>query len=590
MAEEITQIANSKLIPLNQVLMTDFTLQFSLAILIVGFIAIFWINRRVASWIEKKKISCTRPFATEFVKKVFLSLFAIALFVSIDVYIQIFELFDTQMAIDAANAYETLTPRETFAKILDTIVILIIGYTIVNLIPIILSINEAKKIEKQDYQEWIHRRGFLDDKQDLFHQLFQWSPPRHGPSEMSEEEFQEKIKTVEGRKYLENYYTPSGMPIGSFKQIKPKAFESWQKSEREKYEKYLEDCTSGNNSSAQVLRLGVFPKEVYTISQWRDQKRIASYDPIIPGARPPGWAERQSSEAPKSFKQIIPLFGMIGLLVGIAAWWEVDLVVLATASGGFAIGIGFALQETMQNYFAYLSIKKDKIFVEGDRIQLENGYVGIVGQITPRVTYVRDSLNESIAIIPTRQLIAATIINYSKDVKFIPAKVEVGASYLNDPEEVASVLIKVGSRAMKELKDTRGNHLIVQEKCPYREEQKPSCGCDKNIIVDIEQPIVRVTNFNSSSIDFAVRVFVRDYGSQFKVKSDMRIMIIKEFKKHNITIPWPIQTEYYGNLEKEIKELDETAPIRKQTFQEYGVGDLNSSDKSKTNKVSDDVD
>ena len=105
-----------------------------------------------------------------------------------------------------------------------------------------------------------------------------------------------------------------------------------------------------------------------------------------------------------------------------------------------------------------------------------------------------------------------------------------------------------------------------------------------------EQPIVRVTNFNSSSIDFAVRVFVRDYGSQFKVKSDMRIMIIKEFKKHNITIPWPIQTEYYGNLEKEIKELDETAPIRKQTFQEYGVGDLNSSDKSKTNKVSDDVD
>jgi len=62
--------------------------------------------------------------------------------------------------------------------------------------------------------------------------------------------------------------------------------------------------------------------------------------------------------------------------------------VLATASGGLAIGIGFALKETMQNYFAYLSIKKDKIFVEGDRIQLENGYVVIVGQITPRVTYV----------------------------------------------------------------------------------------------------------------------------------------------------------------------------------------------------------
>ena len=538
----------------------------------------------------KEKISCIKPFATEFVKKILLSLFAIALFISIGEYIQIFELFDTQMAIDAANAYETLTPRETFAKILDTIVILIIGYAVANLIPIILSVNEAKKIERQDFQEWMHRRGFSDDRQDLFHHLFKWSPPRHGPSEMPEEEYLEKMKTEDGRKYLENYYTSSGIPIGSFKQIKSNAFELWQKSEREKYEKYFEDCTSGNNPSGQVLRLGTFPNEVYTISQWRDQKRIADHDQIIAGARPPGWAERQSSEAPKSFRQIIPLIGMIGLLVGIAAWWEIDLVVLATASGGLAIGIGFALQETMQNYFAYLSIKKDKIFVEGDRILLENGYVGIVGQITPRVTYVRDSLNESIAIIPTRQLITATIVNYSKDIQFIPAKVEVGASYLNDPEEVASVLIKVGTRAMKDLKDTRGNHLIVQEKCPYREEQKPSCGCDKNILVDIEQPIVRVTNFNSSSIDFAIRVFVKDYGSQFKVKSDMRITIIKEFKKHNINIPWPIQTEYHGDLEKEIEELDETAHVRKQTFHEYGVGDLNSSDKSKTSKVSDDTD
>ncbi len=590
MVEEITQNATSKLIPLNQVLLNDLTLQLSIAVLVIGFITIFLINRRISSWIETKKISHTQPFTTEFVKKILLSLFVIALFVVMDAYIQIFELFDTQAAIDAANAYETLTPRETFAKILDTFVILVIGYAVVNLIPILLAKNEAKKIEKQDYQQWIHKRGFLDDKDDLFHQLFEWSPPKHGPSDMPEKEFQEKLKTPEGRHYLENYYNSQGMPIGSFKQIKPNAFDLWRKSEQEKYEKYFQDCISGNNHSGQVLRLGVFPKEIYTISQWRDQKRIANYEPIIPGARPPGWAERQESETPKSFKQIIPLSGMLALLIAIAAWWEVDLVVLATASGGLAIGIGFALQETMQNYFAYLSIKKDKIFVEGDRIKLENNYVGIVSRITPRVTYVRDALNESIAIIPTRQLIAATIINYSKDVKFIPAVVEVGASYLNDPEQVASVLIKVGVTAMRELMDARGNHLIVQEKCPYRDEQKPSCGCDKNILVELEQPIVRVTNFNSSSIDFTIRVFVRDYGAQFKVKSDMRIMIIKEFKKHNITIPWPIQTEYHGNLGKEIQEIERTDPVRKNTLSEYGVGDLHSSDKSKIRNASDDGD
>ena len=48
------------------------------------------------------------------------------------------------------------------------------------------------------------------------------------------------------------------------------------------------------------------------------------------------------------------------------SWWGVDLFVLATATGGLAIGVGLALQETLQNWFAYIMIRKEKIFVEGD--------------------------------------------------------------------------------------------------------------------------------------------------------------------------------------------------------------------------------
>ena len=577
MADEVANIAGSKLVPLSELLAKDATLQMSLIILVVGIVTIILVNRKISSLIDTRKISYARPHVTEFVKKIIFSLFAIALIVSISAYIQVFELFDSQVAIDAADANESLTPRETFAKILDTFVILIVGYTIANSIPLILSTGEARKMERHDYKEWIHLRGFSDDTQNLFHSFFEWSPPKHGPLEMPEEEYLEKLKTAEGRKFLENYYTSKGVPIGSFKQIKPKSFEAWKKSEQEKYEKYFDDCVSGNNETGQVLRTAAFPKEIYTISLWQEQKRISNFDPVIPGARPAGWAERQEQDSPKSFRQIIPLTVMLGIIIGIAAWWEVDLVVVATASGGLAIGIGFALQETMQNYFAYLSIKKDKIFVEGDRIKLENGYVGIVQMITPRVTYVRNGLNESVAIIPTRQLIAATVVNYSKDTTFVPAVIEVGTSYLNDPEEVTAVLMKVGLTAMSDITDVRGRHLIVQQRCPYRNQHKPSCGCDKNILVDLDQPRVRVTNFNSSSIDFSVWVFVRDYGSQFKVESDMRIMIIKEFKKHNITIPWPIQTEYRGDLDRELKELKNTEPIRKKTLEEYGVGDLNSS-------------
>ena len=53
---------------------------------------------------------------------------------------------------------------------------------------------------------------------------------------------------------------------------------------------------------------------------------------------------------------------------------------------------------------------------------------------TPRVTYIRDALHESIAVIPTRQLVNAQIVNYSKENKLVPAIVKVGVSYLNNPK------------------------------------------------------------------------------------------------------------------------------------------------------------
>ena len=148
------------------------------------------------------------------------------------------------------------------------------------------------------------------------------------------------------------------------------------------------------------------------------------------------------------------------LSLGVISWWGVDLIVLATATGGFAIGIGLALQETMQNWFAYIMIRKDKIVIEGDRVQLDTGYNGYIHKITSRVTYLRHAMNESYAIIPTRSLINAQIINYSKDFKMVPAIVDVGVSYLNDPKgKLQSILVKVGKRAMLEVVDAKGQTL-----------------------------------------------------------------------------------------------------------------------------------
>ncbi|MDH3204090.1 MAG: mechanosensitive ion channel, partial [Nitrosopumilus sp.] len=413
-----------------------------------------------------------------------------------------------------------------------------------------------------------------DDDHDFFHKLFKWVPPKNTPENISDEDFERNLKTEEGRKFLEEYRTTKGLPIGSYEQLIKEPFEEWKKSERKKYLNYFNNCISGNNQSGKKLRLGQEIEEIYPIDTWREEKRLGGFDPIIIGGKPPGHAARKRKNLPKSVTQILPLGIFVAVIIGVVSWWGIDLIVLATATGGLAIGIGLALQETMQNYFAYILIRKDKIFAEGERVKLDTGYNGYVHKITPRVTYVRDALNESFAVIPTRQLVNAQIINYSKEVKMVPAIVDVGVSYLNDPKQVAAILVKVGKRAMKEVIDSKGRHLVRQLRCPYLVKNKPSCGCDKDIHVDISQPVVRFNKFNDSSLDFSLWLYVRDYGSQFKTKTDLRMIMYEEFKKYDIRIPWPIRTVYQGDERREEEEINKLNDQRDEVIDKFGIGDI----------------
>ena len=570
MVEELSEFSAGEFETVSQLLASSVSLQMALVALVVGLIIIACGYRLFSKWTQTRKFSYTRPHISRFARTAMLAFFAIGLVSSVNAYIQVFELFDEQ---DVTLA-DDLSPSQTFAKILNTINILVIGYTISHLIPIALNKREKTNFEEEDFEKWKDLKGFRDDDGDLFHKIFKWIPPKILPEDLTKEEFEKNLQSKEGLNFLENYRTSKDVAIGSYEKLVSDPFEEWKKAERKKYEKYFNDCISGNNQTGRKLVPGTKPQEIYPIDVWREVKRQQEYEPLIPGSKPSGHAELQKERVPKSAKQIIPIGIFVGTVIGVVGWWGVDLFILATATGGMALGVGLALKETLENYFAYILIRKDKIFTEGDRVQLESGYNGYVHRITPRVTYVRHGLNESLAIIPTRQLVTAEIINYTKEIKLVPAIVDVGVSYLNDPKQVAAILVKVGKRALIEVKDSNGHHVARQTRCPYLDQNKPSCGCDKDIHVDIAQPTVRFNKFNDSSLDFAIIVYVRDYGSQFKMKSDMRVIMYEEFKKYDIRIPWPIRTVYQGDEKREAQEIAEYESKRKQVVDEFGIGDL----------------
>jgi len=566
MVEELNEFSAGEFETVSELLASDPDLQLLMVILGVGLAILATGYRSFGKWMYGKKFSYTRPHVARFVRSAMLAFFAIGLVTSINVFVQVME-------TDAHNP-SSVEALETFAKILNTINILVVGFTVSQLIPIGLNKAEKTKLEAEDFENWKDVKGFKDDEDDLFHKIFKWIPPKTPPEDLTKEEFEKNLQTKDGLNFLENYRTSKGVTIGSYEKMGKDPLEEWKKAERKKYEKYLNDCISGNNETGRKLTLGAKPQEIYPIDLWREEKRQRGYDPIIPASKPAGHAELQEERVPKSAKQVLPIGIFVATVIGVVGWWGVDLFVLATATGGMALGIGLALKETMENYFAYILIRKDKIFTEGDRVRLESGYNGYVHRITPRVTYVRHGLNESLAIIPTRQLVTAEIINYTKEIKLVPAIIDVGVSYLNDPKQVAAILVKVGKRALVEVKDSNGHHVARQTRCPYLDQNKPSCGCDKDIHVDIAQPTVRFNKFNDSALDFAVIVYVRDYGSQFKMKSDMRVIMYEEFKKYDIRIPWPIRTVYQGDEKREAQEIAEYESKRKQVIDEFGIGDL----------------
>jgi len=238
--EETSSIPIGEFESVSELIASSESLQIAFTILIVGLIIIGVIYHKFSHWIRSQKFNYSRPHVSRFARKAILPFFAIVLVTSTNAYIQSTELFEGEDAFSKGE----LDPAETFAKILDTINILVIGWTLSHLIPIILTKRDASTLEKEDYSNWVDMQGFPDDDGGLFHKCFKWIPPKTTPYEMEDEEFKKYLETKEGLKFLEKYRTTKGLTIGSYEKLVEDPFDVWKKSERTKYEKFMINYTN----------------------------------------------------------------------------------------------------------------------------------------------------------------------------------------------------------------------------------------------------------------------------------------------------------------------------------------------------------
>lgn len=142
------------------------------------------------------------------------------------------------------------------------------------------------------------------------------------------------------------------------------------------------------------------------------------------------------------FERVISAAILIGgLLVGISSLGGVDSV-LRSLLGGTAIVsavLAFAAQDVIKDILAGLMISVHKPFEVGNRIELEDGTVGIVKDITMRHVVLRgpDDLH---IVIPNSRLNSMSIFNYSYHTRTKAIKFTFNIAYSSDVEKAMSVI------------------------------------------------------------------------------------------------------------------------------------------------------
>lgn len=221
---------------------------------------------------------------------------------------------------------------------------------------------------------------------------------------------------------------------------------------------------------------------------------------------------------PKLVIKIVNVFVyFIGLII-ILKHFNVEITPLVATLGIGGIAIGFALQDTLSNFFAGLHIISDKPINIGDFIELEGGISGYVEDIGWRSTRIR-TLPNTMVIVPNSKIASTTITNNSLPVPEMSVVIQCGVAYTSDLEKVEEVTINVARRIQK----------TVQ-------------GAVKDF-----QPFIRYHTFGDSNINFSVILRVEKFVDKYLVTHEFIKALKKAYDKEGIEISWPVRKIYYAN-------------------------------------------
>ncbi|HEX5632373.1 MAG TPA: mechanosensitive ion channel domain-containing protein, partial [Gemmatimonadales bacterium] len=182
----------------------------------------------------------------------------------------------------------------------------------------------------------------------------------------------------------------------------------------------------------------------------------------------------------------------------------IQLSDVAILGGALGVGIGFGLQNVVNNFVSGMLLAFERPVGVGDTIQV-GPHTGDVKAIGIRASVIR-TFDGAEVIVPNSDLITKDVVNWTRTGTRRRFEIKVGTAYGTDPAKVLSILLD----AAIQHPEVRGN----------------------------PEPIALFDGFGESSLDFVLRAWT-DEPLWGKVRSDVAVTINEMLGAAGIEIPFP---------------------------------------------------